>query len=122
MAKMYVKFNVPKELAEKTYEALEIARSTGKVRKGTNEVTKYVERGQAKLVVIAEDVEPEEIVAHLPVLCEERDIPYTYVPNKLELGRVSGLEVTSAATCVVNAGKAKELIEDIVEKIESLKK
>ncbi len=122
MEKMYVKFNVPKELAERTYEALEIARSTGKVRKGTNEVTKYVERGQAKLVVIAEDVEPEEIVAHLPVLCEERDIPYTYVPSKLELGRVSGLEVTSAAACVVNAGKAKELIDDIVEKIEALRK
>jgi large subunit ribosomal protein L7Ae len=122
MAKMYVKFNVPKELMEKTYEALEIARSTGKLCKGTNEVTKYVERNQTSLVVIAEDVDPEEIVAHLPVLCEEKKIPYTYVPSKAELGRVSGLEVTAAAACVVNAGKAKELIEEIVEKVNALKK
>ena len=72
----YVKFEVPKELAEKALEAVEIARDTGRIRKGTNETTKAVERGQAKLVIIAEDVDPEEIVAHLPPLCEEKEIPY----------------------------------------------
>ncbi len=122
MAKMYVRFNVPKELAEKTYESLEVAKSTGKLCKGTNEVTKYVERNQAKLVVMAEDVEPEEILAHLPMLCEERKIPYTYVPSKQELGRASGLEVTTAAACVVTPGKAKGLVEEITEKINALKK
>ncbi|MDP6459174.1 MAG: 50S ribosomal protein L7Ae [Candidatus Hydrothermarchaeota archaeon] len=122
MAKMYVKFDVPKELAEKTYEALEIARSAGKLCKGSNEVTKYVERNQTKLVVMAEDVEPEEILAHLPMLCEERKIPYTYVPSKLELGKASGLEVTTAAACIVTPGKAKSLVEEITEKIKALKK
>lgn len=122
MAKMYVKFNVPKELVEKTYEALEIARSTGKLCKGTNEVTKYVERNQTSLVVLAEDVDPEEIVAHLPALCEEKKIPYTYVSSKTELGRVSGLEVNAAAACIVNPGKAKELVEEIIEKVNALRK
>lgn len=122
MPKMYVKFSVPKELVEKAYEALEIARSTGKLGKGTNEVTKFVERAQAALVLIAEDVEPEEIVAHLPMLCEEKRIPYIYVPNKQELGRASGLEVSTASACVVTPGKAKELIEEIAEKVKALKK
>ena len=63
----YVKFEVPKEVADAAYEALQIAAKTGKVRKGTNETTKAVERAQAKLVVIAEDVDPPEIVAHLPI-------------------------------------------------------
>jgi len=121
MAKIYVKFKVPKELAEKAYEALEISRSTGKLSKGTNEVTKFVERGQANLVLIAEDVEPEEIVAHLPMLCEEKHIPYIYVPSKQELGRASGLEVATASACVVNPGKAKELIEEIIEKVKAIK-
>jgi len=63
---IYVRFEVPKELANQVYEAVEKARDTGKVRKGVNETTKAIERGEAKLVVIAEDVDPAEIVAHLP--------------------------------------------------------
>jgi large subunit ribosomal protein L7Ae len=122
MAKMYVRFDVPKELAEKAYEALEVARSTGKICKGTNEVTKFVERGQAKLVLIATDVDPEEIVAHLPMLCEEKKIPYIYVPDKLELGKASGIEVASASACIINPGKAKEAVEEIIEQVDALKK
>lgn len=122
MPKMYVKFSVPKELAEKAYEALEVARSTGKLGRGTNEVTKFVERAQTALVLIAEDVEPEEIVAHLPMLCEEKKIPYIYVPSKQELGRASGLEVSTASACVVTPGKAREIIEEIAEKLKGLKK
>ncbi|MEM1834113.1 MAG: ribosomal L7Ae/L30e/S12e/Gadd45 family protein, partial [Thermosphaera sp.] len=76
----YVKFEVPAELAEKVYEAVKKVKETGgKIKKGTNETTKAVERGQAKLVVIAEDVDPPEIVAHLPLLCDEKKIPYVYV-------------------------------------------
>jgi len=66
MAKpIYVKFEVPAELENKALEALELARDTGKIKKGTNEVTKSIERGVAKLVLIGEDVQPEEIVAHI---------------------------------------------------------
>jgi large subunit ribosomal protein L7Ae len=122
MAKIYVRFEVPKELVEMAYEALETARSTGKICKGTNEVTKFVERGQATLVLIAENVEPEEIVAHLPMLCEEKKIPYVYVPDKLELGKASGIEVSTASACIVTPGKAKEAVEEIVEKLDALKK
>ena len=67
---------VSKEMQEKAYEAVEIVRKTGKLKKGVNEVTKVVERGMAKLVVIAKDVNPQEIIMHLPVLCEEKEIPF----------------------------------------------
>lgn len=120
MAKMYVKFDVPKELSEKAYEALEVARGSGKISKGTNEVTKQIERGQAKLVLIAENIEPEETVAHLPVLCGEKKVPYIYVPDKLELGKASGLEVATASSCIVTLGKAKDLVAEIEEKIKQL--
>ena len=123
MAKaMYVKFDVPKELADKAYEALEIARDTGKVGKGSNEVTKAVERGEALLVLLAEDVDPAEIIAHMPVLAEEKEIPYIYIPTKDELGEAAGLNVGTASACIVDAGEAEELIKDIVEKVEELKK
>ncbi|NYB52491.1 MAG: 50S ribosomal protein L7ae [Methanobacteriaceae archaeon] len=123
MAKaMYVKFDVPKELADKAYEALEIARDTGKVGKGSNEVTKAVERGDAVLVLIAEDVDPAEIIAHLPVLAEEKEIPYVYIPTKDELGEAAGLNVGTASACIIDAGEGEDLIKDIVEKVEELKK
>lgn len=123
MAKaMYVKFDVPKELADKAYEALEIARDTGKITKGTNEVTKAMERGEALLVLIAEDIDPPEIAAHMPVLADEKEIPYVYIPTKDELGEAAGLNVGTASASITDAGEAAELIKDVAEKVEELKK
>ena len=119
---MYVKFDTPKEIADKAYEALEIARDTGKIGKGTNEVTKMIERGNAILVFIAEDIDPPEIAAHLPVLAEEKEIPYVYLPTKDELGEAAGLNVGTASACIIDAGEAEDLINDVVEKVEELKK
>lgn len=118
----YVKVEIPKELAEAAYEALHLARDTGKLRKGTNEATKAIERGIAKLVVIAEDVEPPEVVAHLPLLCEERKTPYIFVPNKMQLGTSVGIDVPAAAACIVEPGDATDLVKEIVSKLTELKK
>ncbi|MBM4237734.1 MAG: 50S ribosomal protein L7ae [Euryarchaeota archaeon] len=123
MAKpIYVRFEMPKELQDKAYEVVEIARDTGKVKKGSNEVTKLIERGEAQLVVMAEDVQPPEILAHLPLLCEERNILYAYVPSKAELGNASGLEKPTAAVAVVDIGKGKPLLESLAEQVKKLKK
>lgn len=119
---MYVKFEVPKELADQVYSVVEAARDTGKIRKGTNETTKAVERGQAVLVVIAEDIEPAEIAAHLPPLCDEKKIPYVYVPTKRELGAAVGIDVPTAAIAIADAGQATHAVKGIIDKIKELKK
>lgn len=111
----YVKFNVPKEVADKAYQLIQVSRESGKVRKGTNEVTKSVERGVAKLVVIAEDVDPPQIVAHIPLLCEERKIPYLYVPSKMELGRSAGIDVACSSVSIIEEGEASEALKELVE-------
>ncbi|QKQ98520.1 50S ribosomal protein L7ae [Candidatus Nanohaloarchaea archaeon] len=116
----YQKFEPEETLAEQTYDAVEKAADTGKVVKGTNEVTKAIERNNADLVVIAGNVSPEEIVMHLPALAEERDISYTFVPDKEELGLAAGLEVQTAATAVVDAGSAEDDVEDIANKAQEL--
>jgi len=121
MAK-YVEFQEPEELKKKILEAVELAASTGKVKRGTNETTKAVERGLAKFVVIAEDVQPEEIVMHLPPLCREKNIPFGYVPSKLELGRAAGIDVAAASVAIIELGEAKEKLEEIIREIEALKK
>ena len=118
----YVKFEVPKEVADAAYEALQIATKTGAVRKGTNETTKAIERAQAKLVVIAEDVDPPEVVAHLPLLCDERKIPYLFVPSKDKVGSAIGIDVPAASACVVNEGDATGLVKEIATRLEGLKR
>ncbi len=116
-----VELELPKDLVDKVLQALEIAKNTGKIRKGTNETTKAIERGEAKLVVIAKDVEPKEIVMHLPVLSEEKKCDYVYIPSKEELGRAVGINVSTASACIVKPGEAKDLVEDIIKKIKTLK-
>jgi len=118
----YVRFEVTKEVAGATYEALQIAARTGSIRKGTNETTKAIERGQAKLVIIAEDVDPPEVVAHLPILCEERRVPYVFVPNKAKIGSAVGIDVPSASVCIVEPGEASDLMKEIITRVENLKK
>ncbi len=118
---VYVKFDVPTELEERALEAVEVARDTGGIRKGTNETTKSIERGEAELVLIAEDVQPEEIVMHLPSLCDEKDIRYLYVEQQNDLGHACGLEVGTASATIVDSGKADEDVEDIIEKVDNLK-
>ena len=122
MPKPYVKLDIPKELSGKILQAVETARNTGKLRRGVNETTKATEKGICQLVVIAGDVDPEEIVMHLPALCEEKKVPYVYVPSKLELGRASGIDVGSSAIAIVDAGEGKNLIKDISSSLEQLKK
>ena len=105
----FVKFETPKEVSEAAYEVLRQASRSGKVRKGTNETTKSIERGMAKLVVIAEDVQPPEVVAHLPLLCDERKIPYVFVPSKDQIGPAIGIDVSTAAAAVLEAGEGQQI-------------
>ncbi|WP_435128917.1 50S ribosomal protein L7Ae [Halobaculum sp. D14] len=118
---VYVDYDVPADLAERSLEALEVARDTGTVKKGTNETTKAVERGNAELVFIAEDVEPEEIVMHLPELAEEKGIAYVFIETQDDVGHAAGLEVGSAAAAITDAGDAEEDVEDIAAKVEELR-
>jgi large subunit ribosomal protein L7Ae len=114
----YQDFEVSESLAEQTYNAIENSQN---VATGTNEVTKAIERSEADLVVIAGDVSPAEIVMHLPSLAEERDISYTFVPDKEELGLAAGINVQSAAVAVTTPGSASDEIEDVAEKSRELR-
>ena len=117
----YVKFEVPQDLVNPIYEALRVAAQSGKVRKGTNEATKAIERGTSKLIVIAEDVEPPEVVAHLPIICEEQGAAYAFVPSKQELGKALGIDVTSAAAAILDPGDAQHIIDEVVASISKIK-
>ena len=118
---VYVKFDTPKEVSDKAYALAETAKDSGKVKKGTNEVTIVVERGAAAIVIMAADVEPPEILAHVPVLCDERNVPYVYVPSKTELGKAIGLSKPAASVAILDVGKGKAVCEEIVQAVKALK-
>lgn len=96
-----------KESADGLYTIIEVAKATGKIKKGVNEVTKALEKGTAKVVAIAADANPAEIIMHLPILGKEKGIAVYKVPSKEELGAASGLQVGTAAVAVIEEGDSK---------------
>ncbi len=121
----YVKFKVPDKLQDQIKSALtRIAEAKdSKIRKGMNECTKSIERGQAKLVIMAEDVSPPEILYHVPLLCEEKKIPYAYLSSKKILGKAVNINVGSSAIAIDNVGSGNEtILNDIIKQLEALKK
>ncbi len=116
--KAYVKYETPSDVKQKALEAIELAKAG--LRKGTNEVTKAIERAEARLVVIAEDVDPEEIVMHLPMICAEKKIPYVYVTDKASLGKAAGLAVGTSAVAITKPGAGEALLKEILQKISGM--
>lgn len=100
---------------DKVLHAIEVAKNTGKIKVGTNEVTKAIERGVAKLVAVAEDVTPKEVVMHISPLCQEKKIPYATVATKQDLGRAAGINVPTAAIAVIEVGDAEKDIAEIAK-------
>ena len=121
----YVKFKVPDKLQDQIKKALTSIAETkdSKIRKGMNECTKSIERGQAKIVLMAEDVSPPEILYHVPLLCEEKKIPYGYLSSKKNLGKAVNINVGSSAIAIENVGSGNEgILNDIIKQLEALKK
>ncbi len=100
---------------DKVYEAIEVAKATGKIKKGANEVTKALERGTAKLAVISKDVTPPEIVMHIPMLAKEKNVPCVQVDSKDDLGSAAGISIPTSAIAITDEGEAKKLIKEIAE-------
>ncbi|MEK6836463.1 MAG: ribosomal L7Ae/L30e/S12e/Gadd45 family protein [Nanoarchaeota archaeon] len=95
------------------YMIIEKARKTGKIDKGTNEVTKAIERGVAKAVFYAADVNPKEIVAHLAIISKEKNIPCIEVDSKQKLGVAVGIPVSTSAVAIIDAGEVDKEIQSL---------
>ena len=98
------------------YNLIETAAKTGKIEKGTNEVTKAIERGTAKFVAYAGDVDPKEIVAHIPLLCKEKGVPCQEVDSKQKLGISINISVPASSVAIIEGGEAAKDIAGLGEK------
>ena len=95
------------------YTIVEKARKTGKIEKGTNEVTKAIERGTAKFVVVAADVSPKEITQHLSYLCKEKWIKFGEVESKQKLGISVVIRVACSSVAIIDSGNADNDIKNL---------
>jgi large subunit ribosomal protein L7Ae len=111
------KIQLSGEQAEKALRILEVVKQSGKIKKGLNEVTKAIERSQAKLVVIASDANPAELIMHIPILCDEKEVKCVVAGNREELGAASGLTLGTVAVVITEEGSAKD---DLAKFVESL--
>jgi|TARA_B100001971_G_C18199162_1_gene543438 large subunit ribosomal protein L7Ae len=112
---------VSKEIIDNALEAVELAKTTGKVKKGTNETTKALEKGTAKLVVVAKDVSPPEITMHIPLLAEEKEIPCIQIPSKEDLGAAAGIQIGTASVAITQEGEAKDIIKKVAASLKGKK-
>jgi ribosomal protein L7Ae-like RNA K-turn-binding protein len=80
------------------------------LKKGSNEVTKAAERGTAKMVVMAENVNPAELLAHVPLICKEKNIPFIYVEDQSYLAEAAGMNsgAKTAAIALMEIAKGAE--------------
>jgi len=92
------------------------------LKKGANEATKTLNRGIAEFIVMAADAEPLEIILHLPLLCEDKNVPYVFVRSKTALGRACGVSrpVVACSVTVNEESQLKPSIIAIQQNIEKL--
>jgi|TARA_A200000159_G_scaffold161104_1_gene182399 large subunit ribosomal protein L7Ae len=118
-----VQFETPEDVMNQIYDMLQ-ANSNGRIKKGSNEVTKTAERGTAQFIILAEDVNPPELLAHIPLICAEKGIPFGYVADQEHLAQAAGLPagVKAASIAVMEITKgAQEDFNNVVKAIEGLK-
>lgn len=110
----------PNELNAAILELVKDASQNKQLRKGANEVTKTLNRSVAEIVFIAGDTDPIEIVMHLPLLCEDKNVHYIFVPSRAALGRACGVSRPVVACSIVkkDSSRLKKNIENLKIKIE----
>ncbi|CAL5867798.1 uncharacterized protein PFLUO_LOCUS2019 [Penicillium psychrofluorescens] len=109
-------------LAQELLDVLQQGTHSRQVKKGANEATKSVNRGVSELVILAGDTTPLAIVMHLPLLCEDKNVPYVFVPSKAALGRACGVSRPIIAASI-NSNEASDLapqIRQLRSKVERL--
>ena len=116
----YVKVELTDELRKHTVEIIEKS-VKGKIKAGLNEVTKAIERGTAKMVILAEDISPAELAMHIPLLCKEKGVVCSYIEDKKTLGEKAGLRMSTSAIAIVESS-AENDIKDLGAKIEEISK
>ena len=121
---VHVAFETPKDVQDSVYELVKVINNgNGRLKKGSNEVTKAAERGTAQMIVMAENVNPSELLAHIPLICKEKSIPFIYVEDQAYLAEAAGMNsgAKTAAIALMEVSKgAQEAFNGVKEQADAL--
>lgn len=109
-------------LTSKIMTLIQQAVNYKQLRRGANEATKTLNRGLSEFIVMAADAEPIEIILHLPLLCEDKNVPYVFVRSKQALGRACGVSrpIVACSVTIDEGSQLKSQIVSIQQEIERL--
>ena len=121
---VHIAFETPKDVQDSVYELVKLVGSgEGRLKKGSNEVTKAAERGTAQMIVMAENVTPAELLAHIPLICKEKKIPFIYVEDQAYLAEAAGMSsgAKTAAIALMEVSKgAQEAFSGVKDQADAL--
>ena len=110
----------PLPLTSKIFDLLQQCLITKQVRKGINETVKLINKENVELVILAANANPLELLASLPMICEEKSIPYCFVPEAAGLGRACGIKRPIICCSILKGSSANvnsqiDLLKDKIE-------
>ena len=101
-----------KKLTKKVLKTVKAAAGAKLIRRGVKEVVKALKKGEKGLSIIAGDISPVEVICHVPILCEEKNVAYIYVPSKEDLGLAS---LTKRPTSIVLVKEGGDIADAYAE-------
>uniref|UniRef100_A0A0K0F597 Ribonucloprotein n=2 Tax=Strongyloides TaxID=6247 RepID=A0A0K0F597_STRVS len=110
------------QMTQKLLDLVQQAMNYKQLKKGANEATKTLNRGISDLIILAADAEPLEIILHLPLLCEDKNVPYVFIKSKAALGRACGV-TRAVVACSITQNEGSQLkgqIQKMKENVEKL--
>ncbi|KAK6317503.1 H/ACA ribonucleoprotein complex subunit 2-like protein [Coregonus clupeaformis] len=111
-----------KKLSKKLYKCVKKASKLKQIRRGVKEVQKFINKGETGIVVLAGDTLPIDVYCHLPVMCEDRSLPYAYIPSKVDLGSSAGSKRPTCVIMIKSHEDYKEAYDECFEEVSALPK
>jgi H/ACA ribonucleoprotein complex subunit 2 len=108
------------KLAKKVLKTVKAAAKEKGIRRGVKEVVKALKKGEPGLAIIAGDISPIEVIAHVPILCEEKNVAYVYVPSKEELGAASQTKRPTSIVLVTKKADYADAYDECDKKMRSI--
>mmetsp|Transcript_14962 Transcript_14962/g.41454 ORF Transcript_14962/g.41454 Transcript_14962/m.41454 type:complete len:159 (-) Transcript_14962:707-1183(-) len=107
-----------KKSTKKAHKLVKKASSAKHIRRGVKEVIKGIRKGESGLAILAGDIYPLDVISHIPVLLEEKEIPYIFVPSKQDLGAAASTKRPTSVVLIKKPSKGfegQDLYDTLVE-------
>lgn len=108
------------KLTKKLFKVVKQAMEKKKLHRGLKNVEKAIRKGGTGLCILAGDVTPIDIYCHIPIVCEDRNIPYCFVPSKRNIAASIGAKRPCIIAMVIEDQDYKELFDKCVKKVSKM--